>query len=350
VILNLQALRAYAALLVLFHHGLPHWLAMGGHAGWFGEIARWGFAGVDVFFVLSGYVIAHSTSERNGRKLSAGNFCYRRFGRIYLGYWPFLVFSLLVVGQMYPQLLAGKKILLSTLLLTPYTQFSVVAPAWSLSYELWFYAIFSLCLVFTRFRRGVLLILFCAVVVKLSLVRRDDYPVLDFFLSSFVLEFLAGVLLFELRNIITKTWVLGLSVVLFIVFVYLGMGLEEAWGITRVLTWGGAAVFLVLALLILEEKRIWTADRWSVKLGDASYTLYLSHTILLTVFYASGIREWLAGTGWIGTGFVGTLAFIVVFSLAFYRWVEHPLYRWYLRLPGKSTRALSSAASVRKLS
>lgn len=343
MILNLQALRAYAALLVMFHHGLPHFQAMGGNSAWFEAIARWGFAGVDVFFVLSGYVIARSTAARPGKVISAGLFAYRRFGRIYLGYWPILLAAIFLVGQIYPQILTGKKILLSTLLITPYTQYSVVAPAWSLSYELYFYAIFTVGLMFAQFRRPLLLILFCAVVCKLSLVRRDDFPVLDFFFSSFLFEFLAGVLLFELRGAIIKTWVLGLSVVMLVGFVYLGMGLEEAWGILRVLTWGSAAVCLVLAVLILEGKQIWIADKWSVGLGNASYTLYLSHTILLTVFFASGMREWWAGTGWVVTGFFGYLLFIVAFSLVFYRLVERPLYLWYQKLPEKRAQEVAAA-------
>ena len=339
MILNLQALRAYAALLVVFHHGLPHLQAMGVNPGWFESVARWGFAGVDVFFVLSGYVIARSTSSRLGRTVSASQFVYRRFGRIYLGYWPFLLLAIFVVG---PQYLAGKKILLSTLLITPYSQYSVVGPAWTLTYELYFYAFFAVCMVLPRYRRGLLLLLFCAVVGKLFLFRRDDFPVLDFFLSSFLFEFLAGVLLFELRSSIIKTWVLIASSTLLIAFVYLGMGLEEAWGITRVLTWGSAAVCLVLVALILEEKRMWIADKCSVEVGNASYTLYLCHTILLTIFFVSGLRDWLAGTGWVLSGFFVYLLLIVLFSLAFYRWVERPLFAWYQKLPDKRARGIAA--------
>jgi exopolysaccharide production protein ExoZ len=225
------------------------------------------------------------------------------------------------------------------LLLTPYTVESVVAPAWSLSYELYFYAVFAFCVGFPGFRRGLLLILFFTVVGKLFLFRRDDFPVLDFFLSSFLFEFLAGVLLFELRNRIMKTWLLHLSVVLMVVFVYLGMGLEEAWGILRVLTWGSAAVCLVLAALILEARGFWLADRWSVLLGNASYTLYLSHTLLLTVFYLSGLRAWCGDTEWAGTLFFTYLLLIVIFSVIFYRLVERPLYLWFRALPERRNKA-----------
>lgn len=113
VILNLQALRAYAATLVLFHHSQRFYTDMGGSFGWFESIGRWGFTGVDIFFVLSGYVIARSISPRNGSVIRPADFLFRRFGRIYLGYWPFFFIALVTASLFYPQFLADKKIFAS---------------------------------------------------------------------------------------------------------------------------------------------------------------------------------------------------------------------------------------------
>ncbi len=345
MILNLQALRAYAATLVLFHHGHRFYEDMGGGYVWFENISRWGFTGVDIFFVLSGYVIALSVSPRNGSVISPGKFLFRRFGRIYLGYWPFFFIALITASLFYPQFLADKKIFASAFLLTPSTANSVVSPAWSLTYELYFYALAAMMLALPmRFRNPLLVIWISAAIVKLLAIDNAQFASLDFFFSPFVFEFLAGILLFRLGTKIHKTWVLVLSVILLPMFVTLGVVNEHIWGIWRVLSWGNAAVCLVVIALVLEQKKILIADRFSVALGDASYTLYLSHTILLALFYVIGLQDWFVATGWVETGFFGYLAFIILSSMLFYRIVEHPLYVKYLGMapkpaPGKAYRA-----------
>lgn len=81
----------------------------------------------------------------------------------------------------------------------------------------------------------------------------------------------------------------------------------------------------------MEQRQIVTADRFSVMLGDASYTSYVCHTILLSLFCTPGIRDWIVPTGWVERGFFAYLALIALFSLAFYRLAEHPLHLAYLR-------------------
>jgi peptidoglycan/LPS O-acetylase OafA/YrhL len=331
MILNLQALRAYAAMLVLFFHSLGNYRAMGGSFAWYEAIGEWGFAGVDVFFVLSGYVIARSTTAGKGASISPATFLYRRFGRIYLGYWPFFLFSMILAGLFYPHFLENKKILASALLLTPNTEYSVVTPAWSLTYELYFYAFTALTLAIpARYRSFLLLAWFSAVVIKAATIEDGRFASLDFFFSSFVLEFLAGFVLFKMGAAIHKTWVLVISIAAMVIFVTLGVVQEQILGIGRVLTWGAAATCLVMVALILERKRILIADRFSVALGDASYTFYLCHTIFLALFYSLGIREWLVARAWIESGFFAYLVFIMFFSVLFYKAVEHPLYVAYL--------------------
>jgi len=331
VILNLQALRAYAATLVLFHHSQRFYTDMGGSFGWFESIGRWGFTGVDIFFVLSGYVIARSISPRNGSVIRPADFLFRRFGRIYLGYWPFFFIALVIASLFYPQFLADKKIFASGFLLTPSTAYSVVSPAWSLTYELYFYALTALMLALpARFRNPILLLWLGAAIVKLLATDYAQFASLDFFFSPFVFEFLAGILLFRLGMKIQKNWVLVLSVILLPMFVTLGVVHEHIAGIGRVLSWGNAAVCLMVIALILEQKRILIADRFSVALGDASYTFYLSHTILLALFFATGLQDWIVASGWVETGFFSYLTFIILFSILFYRTVEHPLYLKYL--------------------
>ena len=81
---TLQGGRGLAALGVVLHHA---GLAAGAFAGPFlgQSLLNLGYLGVDFFFVLSGFIIYHSTADR-GRSL--GQYSVARFRRVYLPYWP----------------------------------------------------------------------------------------------------------------------------------------------------------------------------------------------------------------------------------------------------------------------
>jgi hypothetical protein len=77
-------LRALAAILVVFHHTTEHYSRMGGTNPVLLFVGRFGFTGVDIFFVISGYVIAHTTRSIAGTATNIADFFERRFFRIYL--------------------------------------------------------------------------------------------------------------------------------------------------------------------------------------------------------------------------------------------------------------------------
>jgi len=57
-------LRAIAALLVLLHHTLPHYEVMGGSLSFIKQLSSWGFVGVDIFFIISGFIMAYTTIDK----------------------------------------------------------------------------------------------------------------------------------------------------------------------------------------------------------------------------------------------------------------------------------------------
>lgn len=75
---NIQMLRALAAFMVFCFHAAPQYQAMGG--GWkgFERLSGIGFAGVDIFFVISGFVAALTTLNRDRTASNAGEFLRRR--------------------------------------------------------------------------------------------------------------------------------------------------------------------------------------------------------------------------------------------------------------------------------
>ena len=145
---NIQMLRAIAALLVVFHHVLPHYMVMGGTLAVISVISKWGFLGVDIFFVISGFIMAYTTFNKERNFVNAKRFFKHRLFRIYLGYWPFFFIMLLILYVTNPQKLSDLD-LFGSFFLVNADMFQLVLPiSWSLSYELYFYFLFLFTFIF----------------------------------------------------------------------------------------------------------------------------------------------------------------------------------------------------------
>lgn len=146
---HLQMLRALAALSIFVYHinEITRAEKIGEKVSWFHYLEQFfslSYASVDLFFVLSGFVI-WSVAERSR---SAFRFILIRFARIYSGYWPILAlaFLLALIMQDKPNVdFAAKPFLDNVFLLINHNLF--IGTAWTLSYELWFYVVVFFILV-----------------------------------------------------------------------------------------------------------------------------------------------------------------------------------------------------------
>jgi peptidoglycan/LPS O-acetylase OafA/YrhL len=333
----LQVLRAVAALAVLYHHLGEHLKLVPALAP-FAAGAKWSFSGLDVFFVLSGYVVYQSADRPrfNGRA-----FLLRRGLRIYLGYWPVLALVALSAWATATWPAAGDAVR-NALLLQPDHRRSWVPTAWSLTYELYFYVwIALLCLAPARWRLGGLL---AAMALLLAwnlgwfLLAREAViegrQPLDFLLASFGTEFLAGSAWAHLRRRhagLHSARAARCSLLAGAALVVLGFWLAAAYpasffiGAVRVLSFGVMAFGCLLAALALDDLGL-HAPVPLVAVGDASFSLYLLH--LLAMEWADRLRAaWLPPGGPVLTAFLLALPLaIVLLALAWYRRVERPLF------------------------
>jgi len=329
----LQVLRGVAATFVAAFHGVPHFEAMHGEGGLYSLVAGYGYTGVDLFFVISGYVMALTTVDKERDLKNAMGFLQKRFFRIYLGYWPFFIFALLIALTFDSQKLSDIDLVASFFLTSP-DMFKVILPvSWSLTYELFFYGIVFLLFFFNlRRAHGVLLSVFLFVLAINMATTVSLHPASDFFFSPYILEFLSGYFLFlYFRTHRSRAVMIGLSCVC--VFGYaLGFYLDAKHGFNRVYSFGVGA-FGLIGLCVLYEKRNgfepFAPLSW---LGDASYVIYLCHLPFFSLFYWLGVRDWLVAQGVFvaEVGFALCLAWILVFSVAFHFAVEHRVYKWML--------------------
>lgn len=340
MLFNLQALRGIAALLVVMHHSLPHFNAMGLSNSVFEFVAAHGNIGVDIFFVISGYVMAKTTSGSSSGFDISFRFIGKRFARIFLGYWPVFFLALIFYYFHQPDYLADKQVFQSFLLLVfgNYREL-VITPAWSLTYELYFYLIIGLVLSSSWLKPiPAFLTIALLIVLKSTLTNFGDNYLLDFFFSPYVFEFIFGYLIFFYwRYISAKSWIF-VSTTLGIVSLSIAVQLDDSPGYIRFLAVSSFSACLAWFMVLLETHDLITFRGVIKKIGDSSYTLYLLHTILLGMFYSSGIRNYLVSKDLALSGFIAMVILIIFVSWIFYIFIEAPLYNHVKqRLMKKST-------------
>ena len=348
----IQALRGLAALMVVFFHLAPHWELDSWLKGT-EEFTRWGFAGVDIFFVLSGYVVYQSIDKD---LFLIRPFMQRRAMRIYLGYWPvfLILFLMFFLGQPVPN---AKKIITSALLLNPILWDNWLPTAWSLTYELYFYIWAAVIFSIPRIPRIGTIVIFFGILLSWNIgwylfdpvrVRAGLQP-LRFPLTGMGLEFLAGAAWAHLRKrfyiLQTRSWPL-ITVGLILAVIGFSIGTISPFfdrvEILRAGTYGLAGFGLLLTTLSIADIK-WQAPRALVAVGDASYSLYLLHPILLTIFGVFRFRTIPADSSWLFPFLLLMPLVMVLLSLCWFRWIEKPIFEV---LVNRKTKLVRNAEHV----
>jgi peptidoglycan/LPS O-acetylase OafA/YrhL len=350
---GIQALRFVAAFLVLLDHS-THFVA----ERLVPDYPVWdnGAAGVDIFFVISGFVMVMSSRGLIGTPNAGSIFFIRRIARIVPIYWMATTFKLLVI-LIVPAIVvrAGldlSHVFSSYLFLPARSPDGRIAPllgvGWTLNFEMFFYSVFAIALAARISPYRLVGALFLGLAV-LALFRNPDWPAVAFWADAIVLEFVAGMLLAKAYQAGVKLTT-GPSIALLVVgFFWLfqypsGDALSSSlsaptWG--RVLAWGIPAVAIVTAVVYLEPLLRGRIPGSLLLLGEASYALYLFHTLLSPV-----APQVLARYGLPIPILSVTLSILIalISAVIIYRWVERPASLWLRnRLEVKYRRAVPQA-------
>jgi peptidoglycan/LPS O-acetylase OafA/YrhL len=336
---SLQALRALAAFGVMLFHLLPF------EAKYLpgGSIVPAGFsagrASVDLFFVLSGFLAVWTTPGPGGGD-AAQSFLLRRVTRIYPTYW-FYCIPLVLAAVAAPGSLTGahQPYVIASLLLVPNAAPPLLLVAWTLEFEIYFYLAFALLIWvgLARRRRILALVAWGGLVVAgravLAPTRAD--ALLDAVLSPLVLEFLAGCAAAYLCAAGLQRGVTGVAGMVGCAVLVIGLVWSETlFGLPwlRVSVFGSGAALLLIGCFGEDMKIRRVLPRVVVRIGDASYSLYLSH--LFTIGVIGHLLSHVAPSVWLlatPVGHVVVLFVTIVAALlvaeASYRWIERPLLR-----------------------
>jgi exopolysaccharide production protein ExoZ len=278
--LSLQALRAFAAIMVVVYHAqaLCHKYAAGPSLTE-GILGESGSYGVDLFFVLSGFVILLTVHKTDS---GPGGFLLRRLIRIVPLYWLATLGMVTLGFLLSPHSPVATRPLLESLLFSSYTLSSrppVIYVGWSIEYEIFFYGVVTLALLAALPVYRAVGVAFLAVYAGLHLLVLSASAPGNFayFLGNPLLfEFLMGLFLAELElrgKLRLLDWGIPLAAV------GASIALE---GMSRLVWAGVPAALLVWAALKTER---WTSrykvTHFLAKLGDASYSIYLVQVVAL---------------------------------------------------------------------
>lgn len=342
---NLQALRGVACLLVLFYHLAQLEPLTGARVSRhvLQPLVHFGFAGVDLFFVLSGFVITWVHADRLGDRASLAGYLGRRAWRIYPVFWVCWAASaaahVLCLSRPWPD---DRWRLVRHLLLVPSVEFNpFLAPAWTLTLEAMFYLTFAA--LFLAPRRACLPALglwFGAVVVAIANGAPgvfDEHGKVGRFAAWFlypnVLEFVLGCFAASAIRAGRVNWgracltagVAGFAAAGFATWAGYGNIINPHVG--RVAIFGLPSALIVYGLVASECTHRWVLPRWLQTVGDASYAIYLVHHPVFQVLFTTLFGRFaVTGPGHLRWVYLLAVAALAIGFLVHYA-VERPLLR-----------------------
>jgi peptidoglycan/LPS O-acetylase OafA/YrhL len=300
---SLQALRGIAAFLVIFFH-YRFFLKEQGETGqniW-DALFGWGIIGVDIFFVISGFIMIYTTQHYAAKISSAKRFLINRAIRIIPLYYIGLLIAFFLSGAMstfhYPDKVQN---LFSALTFTVYK--TSITPhyiddggmynvRWTLNYEVYFYIAFALCLLVKHLLLA--LIVFGIVMVGIipfmagfqPTVGIEGYPfsspALGLLTNPLFLEFIigaaAGYLYIKLKNkFLSNNMPIVAGLIALFLFIYIAFGIKSgeirAFNIESTILIALFVLFLTLGEPVIKK----IIPRVLVYLGEISFSLYLLH-------------------------------------------------------------------------
>ncbi|WP_428969710.1 acyltransferase family protein [Sphingomonas sp. Xoc002] len=340
----IQYLRAIAAIwVVVFHQFRGH-----------GPLFAMGSHGVDIFFVISGFIMVIMT---DARAVTPGRFLLDRATRILPLYYvaTLTAYLIVAVGLHFHGAIASPLFLLKSLLFIPTHNaampgiYPMVYLGWTLNFEMFFYALFAVTLLAPPHRRIMVLSLVFLAFVILGYGVSHGAPVWQTYTNPIILEFLAGAMLGRLFGATlqrrawreTITWLAALVI------------LSSIWGYWDDRLGFAPIAIAVVGMALIIERLCWVPhSRWLILLGNASFSIYLFQqfgfeAVTLAYGQASRVLPVLAHHG--GLAHLLSVIAAIALGILVHLFVEGPLTRAVRRwlMPAHRTSSVIKAEAGR---
>lgn len=276
-LIGVQYLRAVAAVAVLVFHAA-------GEAGLSFAVGR---AGVDLFFVLSGFLMVAITDAGS----SPVSFMRDRIRRIVPAYW--FATTVVLAGALaglFPRIHLELGHTLASYLFVPARSpsngqnFPLLVPGWTLNFEMLFYLAFAATMPLrSQLRQVIVLAALFAAAVAYGAAARPQGAVAATYSDPMLLEFVLGMivgLLWKSGRPLSGAFGVGTLALALSLFALAGMINSDPW---RALLFGAPASLALVSVLALERRQAVSRYRSPLLVGDASYSIYLWHTLAISV-------------------------------------------------------------------
>lgn len=268
--LRIQILRFFAAAFVVAYHAQITVLSYYGGSNPY-PVLELGVYGVDLFFVISGFIIVFIGSLK---EKTADVFFRRRLERVVPMYFVVTLgmFALTHVPGLARNEVAGPFHLLQSLTFTSWMNgpetYPVLNVGWTLEYEMLFYVIAAVAMALTK------RVWISTALVMLALVlsgRGTTFFLQNPIIIEFVFGMTIGAFLYDRR---VFPWMLAATALVMVTLPFSG----AAW---RVWAFGLPSAALVSIAIYLDMRRTY-AGTWLPELGNASYSIYLVHVVAIS--------------------------------------------------------------------
>jgi len=313
---SIQTLRAIAVMMVVFYHS--HWAAQGKHTDFFQVplLSDFGYLGVQLFFCISGFIMAHVATKDD---FAPKSFLRRRFWRIVPLYWVTLLLIMLIsfTSNIFDKQVETLGVwgIAKSFLMLPMQEYPLLSPGWSLEHEVIFYIIVALVVPFAGLR-VLFLTIFALWVIGLNYYGWDYH-----LFSKNHIYFALGIAAYWLRK--KNPVLLGLGSALGLIAGYLSLyGFFQFSSAAKSLSLAIGFSFLISTLVSLEYRGT-RFPQLFVRIGNISYSLYLVH-----VFVYIGFEKvaWKINANPEAWRLLGLIAAIIIANLT-YKYLETPLHK-----------------------
>lgn len=333
-IYSIQYLRGVAALLVVFHHA-------SGYLSKYSEglvklDVEIGGSGVDLFFIISGFVIFFIADKSNK---TISHFLKDRIIRVVPMYWVYtcimVILVILIPEMIYNTTTFEALHVFKSLFFIPSYHpglknqiWPILAQGWTLIYEMFFYCIFSMILFITSkpLTRLILLLVMLTSFVILGKLFQSTNPFFVTYTSTLLFEFFGGAIIGYLfiKNKLPHTF-FSILIIALGVFGFLSSYFHFGWGESRVREWGIPSGLIVFGLVSLEKRHKVPISNTFILLGNSSYSLYLSHLLTLDIFGLLWVQVNIDTAYFHLMMFFLSITLSIVVGILSYRLVEKPL-------------------------
>ncbi len=293
-LVGIEAARGFAAFLVVCVHSGNHIMKDNGTLP-LGGMTAFAHAGVDLFFVISGFIILFVHQHDLGQPGRFLNYAQRRISRIYPAYW--VVLLLTAADKARKQMPELSQIAWDALLLPEPTPIFDIA--WTLQHEMVFYVLFAIAIVHRRLGLTLFAAWFIVIMAGIVGIVPPQDGGLVRLTSFFNILFFFGLgcaWVVRRHRIPAPALLATLGLGCFLAAGVLeNIGRMNGHGPLARLVYGAAAAALLVGLVELERQNRLRVPRFMVVIGDATYAIYLFHLLIMGVIWQvllrSGIKQ-----------------------------------------------------------